>query len=123
MHPTKFRYIWPSSFRGENILKKANKKQELPVAAMFVNRSERHKQLQQRTFHKCFLPSFGTFGQTISEEKNFYIQPIRNKNRIWRPCLLMDRDEMSNLYRRPSMDASFQVSVHLAKWLQKRIIF
>jgi hypothetical protein len=29
-------------------------------------------------------------------------------------CLLMDRDEMSNLYRGPSIDASYQVSVHLA---------
>ena len=37
-----------------------------------------------------------------------------------RPCLLMDRDEMSILYRGPSIDASYQVSVHLAKWLQRR---
>jgi hypothetical protein len=27
----------------------------------------------------------------------------------------MDGDEMSNLYRGPSKDASYQVSVHLAK--------
>jgi hypothetical protein len=26
--------------------------------------------------------------------------------------LLMDRDEISNLYRGPSIDASYQVSVH-----------
>jgi hypothetical protein len=26
----------------------------------------------------------------------------------------MDRDEMSNVYRGPSIDASYQVSVHLA---------
>jgi hypothetical protein len=44
---------------------------ELPVAAMFVNGSEQHKQSQQRTFHRCFLSSFGTFGQTVSEQKNF----------------------------------------------------
>ena len=53
MLPTKFRFIWPSSFRGED----------------FKNR------------------------------------PIRNKNRLWQPCLLTDRDEMSNLYRGPSIDA------------------
>jgi hypothetical protein len=35
----------------------------------------------------------------------------------------MDRDGMSNLYRGPSIDASYQVSVHLAKRLQKRRIF
>jgi hypothetical protein len=27
----------------------------------------------------------------------------------------MDRDKMSNFYREPSMDASYQISVHLAK--------
>jgi hypothetical protein len=40
----------------------------------------------------------------------FRNEPIRNKNCLWRPCLLMDRDEMSNLYRGPSIDASYQVS-------------
>jgi hypothetical protein len=40
------------------------------VAAMFINGSGRNEQSQQRTFHKCFLPSFGSFGQTVSEEKN-----------------------------------------------------
>jgi len=32
----------------------------------------------------------------------------------------MDRDEMSNLYREPSIDASYQVSVHLAEGFQRR---
>jgi hypothetical protein len=27
---------------------------------------------------------------------------------------------MSKLYRGPSIDASYQVSVHLAKWFQRR---
>jgi hypothetical protein len=34
--------------------------------------------------------------------------------------LLTDQDEISNLYRGPSIDVSYQVSVHLAKQLQKR---
>jgi hypothetical protein len=46
---------------------------------------------------------------------NFKNQPIRNKNRLWRRWLLTDRDEMSILYRGPSIDASYQVSVHFAK--------
>ena len=25
----------------------------------------------KRTFHRCFLPSFSSFGQAVSEEKNF----------------------------------------------------
>jgi hypothetical protein len=39
MIPTKFRFIWPSGFRGEDLKKSANQKQELSVAAMFGNGS------------------------------------------------------------------------------------
>jgi hypothetical protein len=34
--------------------------------------------------------------------------------------LLTDRDEMSKLYRGPIINAIYQVSVHLAKQLQRR---
>ena len=54
------------------------------------------------------------------QRRYFRNQPIRNKNYLWRLCLWMDRDEMSNLYRGPSIDASYQVSVHLAKRFQRR---
>jgi hypothetical protein len=50
----------------------------------------------------------------------FRKQPIRNKNWLWQPCLLTDRNEMSNLYRGHAIDASYQVSVHLAKQFQRR---
>ena len=40
-------------------------------------------------------------------------RPIRNKNCPWRPCLSTDRDEMSNIYRRPSIVDSYQVSVFI----------
>ena len=158
MLPTKFRIIWPCGFRGD-FQKQTNQKQELPVVAMFVNGSGQNEQSLQKTFHRCFLPSFGSFGhviseekifrnrpirnknrlwwpcllmelerneyslqrtahrcflpsfgsfgQAVSEEKNFKNQSIRNKNCLWWPCLLMDRDGMSNLYRGPSIDASY----------------
>ena len=44
MLPTKFRFFWPSVFRGEDLKKSANQKQELPVAAMYVNGSGRNEQ-------------------------------------------------------------------------------
>jgi hypothetical protein len=44
MLPTNFRFIWPSGFREEDFLKSANQKQELPIAAMFVNGSELNEQ-------------------------------------------------------------------------------
>ena len=58
MLPTKFRFIWPSGFRGEDLKKSANQKQELPIAAMFVDGSGQNEQSLERTFHRCFLPSF-----------------------------------------------------------------
>ena len=63
MIPKKFRFIWPSGFRGEEFQKSTNQKQESPVAAMFVSGSGRNG---------------------------------------------------------PSLDASYQVSVHLAKRFPRR---
>ena len=106
---------------SEKILQKStNQKQDLPMAAMFVNESGRNEQSLQRTFNRCFLPSFGSFGQALSEENIFQNQPIRNKNCLWWPCLLMDRDKMSNLQRAPSINASYQVSLHLVERFQRR---
>jgi hypothetical protein len=70
--------------------------------------------------HRCFLPSFGSFGQTISEEKNFENQPIRNKNRLWRPCLLINRDEMSNLYS--GIKIAHVFPIHLQTWPPQAIL-
>jgi hypothetical protein len=67
--PTKFPFIWPSSFR-EDLKKSPNQKQELPVVAMFANGSGRNVQF----------------------------------------------------YRGPSIDASYQISVHLAKQFQRRFL-
>jgi hypothetical protein len=50
----------------------------------------------------------------------FRYRPIRNKNCLWWPCLLTDRDGMSNLHRGHSIDASCHVSVNLAKRFQRR---
>ena len=56
----------------------------------------------------------------LSFNRFFRNQSIRNKNCLWRPCLLTDRDKMRNVYRGPSIDASYQVSVHLDKRFQRR---
>ena len=120
MFPTKFRFIRTSGFRREDILKSTNQKKEFTVVAMFVNESERNEQSLQRTFHRCFLPSFSSFGKEVSEEKIFRNRPIRNKNCLWRPCLLANQDDMSNFHEGPAIDASYEVSVHFAKWFLRR---
>ena len=83
--------------------KSSNQKQELSMVTIFVNGSGRNEQSQQRTFHRCFLPSFGSIGQTVSEEKNiicsivFYFLLIFFTNfqlefeKRQRPCLMAVR--------------------------------
>jgi hypothetical protein len=55
-----------------------------------------------------------------SEERIFLNQPIRNKNFLWQPCLLTDREEMCNLYTGPCINASYQVSGHLVKRIRTK---
>ena len=71
-------------------------------------------------FGQLTKTSFGSFGQAVSEKKIFRNQPTRNKNFLWQPCLLTDPHEINNLYEGPSIDASYQVSVQLAKQFQGR---
>ena len=44
MFPLKFRFIWPSGFRGEDLKISTNQKQELPVVAIFDSGSGQNVQ-------------------------------------------------------------------------------
>jgi len=79
------------------------------------------KKTLYRAFHRCFLPNVGSFGYSVSEE--IFFRNNQGKNCLWWPCLLTDRDEMSNHYRGLSIDASYQGLVHLVKRFQRRICF
>jgi hypothetical protein len=50
----------------------------------------------------------------------FSYRSVNKHGRHRQFLFLMDRDGMSNLYRGPSIDASYQVSDHLDKWFQRR---
>ena len=51
----------------------------------------------------------------------FQYQPIRNQNGPWRPCLLKYQVELKKFNKWPLIDASCQISVHLAIQFHKRI--
>ena len=82
-----------------------------------------HQLISKGDNGKSYL-SFNSLGKSYLSFKQrrrfFRNQPIRNKNCLWRPCLITDRDKISILYREPSIDASYQVSVHLAEGFQRR---
>jgi hypothetical protein len=58
-----------------------------------------------------------------SEEKIVLKSTNQKQELPMAAMFLMDWNEMSILYRGPSKDASYHISIHLTKWLQKRRFF
>ena len=120
---------WTKRFQRRHLFQKStNQKQEFPVAVMLVNESGRNQQSLQMTFQGCFLPNVGSFSESgfrgeDSLGEKFRNRPKRNKYCLWWPCLLTNRDEMSNLYRGPSKDPSYQIVVHFGKAVSEENIF
>jgi hypothetical protein len=61
------------------------------------------------TFHSCYLSSFGSFGQAVSEEKIVY-ESTNQQHELPVLAMFVNRSKFSNLYRGPSIDATYHVS-------------
>ena len=123
MLPTKFRFIWPSGFREDFLeINQSQNKNCLWRPCLLTDRDEMSNLYRGPSIDASYQVLVH-LGKRFQRRSFFRNQPIRNKNCLWRPCLLTDHDEMSNIYRRPSQDASCQVSVHLAKRFQRRRFF
>ena len=90
----------PVSLTFHSALRKLNTQPSIHVYASYQVSVHLAKQFQRRRFFRYW--------------------PIRNKNCLWWPCLLTDRDEMSILHRGHSIDASCHVSVNLAQRFPRR---
>ena len=88
---------------------------------MFVNGSGRNEQFYREPSKDASYEVSIHLAKRF-QRRFFRNQQIRNKNCLWRPCLLMDRDKMSKVYKGPSIDASYQVSVHLAEGVSEEKI-
>ena len=97
-----------------------NQKQEWPVAAMFVNGSGKNEQSLLRTFHRCFLPSFGSFGLQFQRKRFLEIDQSETRIACSGHVCTWIGTKLALFYRGPPIDASYQVSVHLAKRFQRR---
>ena len=84
--------------------KSTNQKKELPVATIFDNGSMKRANFIEDL--PQILPTQFRFIWPSGFRDFFLNWPIRNKNCMWRPCLLTDQNEMSKLYRASFIDAS-----------------
>jgi hypothetical protein len=121
MLSTKFQIIWPSGFRGEDFFRNQpiRNKNCLWRPCFLTDQDEMSNLNRGPSIDASYQVSFH-LAKRFQRRKLKKNQSIRNKNHLWQPCLLTDRDRMSNLYRGPSIDASYQVSVYLAKLCQSR---
>ena len=72
MLSTKFRFIWPSGFRGEEFFlnQPIRNKNCLWRLSLLTDRDEMSNLSRGSAIDASYpLPSFGSFGQAVSEEK------------------------------------------------------
>jgi hypothetical protein len=126
MLPTHFQFAWLSGFIGEDYLGIDQSATRIPSAGHFLltNRDE----LSNSNLYG--IPSIDATYQVLvhldkwfKRGKCFRNRPISNNNCLWRACLLTDRGEIGNLYRRPAINASYQVSLPLSNNFQRRRFF
>ena len=123
MLPTKFQFIWPSSFREDFFRNQPIRNRNcLWWPCLLTDRDEMSNLYREPSIDASYQVSVHLVKQ-FQRRRFFRNQPIRNKNCLWWPGLLTDVDKMSNLHRGPSIDAAYQVSVHLTKQFQRRGFF
>ena len=105
MLPTKFQFIWESGFRGEDFFRNQpiKNKNGLWWPCLLTDRDEMSTINRGLSIDASYQVSVH-LPKRFQRRRFFLNRPIRNKNYPWWPCLLMDRDNMSNLYKRPSID-------------------
>jgi hypothetical protein len=93
-----------------NVNSRLLKKQIKKKKKMFVNGSKRNV---EGPLWELLIPFWSVNKHGHHRQFLFLI------GRFLKQMFVNDRDKMSNLYRGPPIDASYQVSVHLAKRFQK----
>jgi hypothetical protein len=123
MPPTKLWFIWPSSFREEEFYNRPIRYKNCLWWPCLLTNWDKMSKLYRGPSKDASYQVSVHLGKQFQSRRFFRNQPIRNKNGLWWPCLLTDWIYMSIIYRGLSKDASYQVSIHLAKRFQRRRYF
>jgi hypothetical protein len=121
MLPTKFRFIWPSGFRGEELKQIDQSETRIAFGGHVCSRIGRKCAILIKDLPEMLPTKLRIIWLSGFREDFFRNRPIRNKNCLWQPCLLTDRDKMNNLYRWHFIDASYQVSFLFGQAVAEKI--
>ena len=121
MLPTKFQFIWESSFRGEDFFRNQpiRNKNGLWWPCLLTHRDEMSHLYRGHSINAVYQVSVH-LAKLFQRRRFKKIGQSEKNNCLWRPCLLIDWDKICNLQRETPIDASYQVSVHLAEGFQRR---
>ena len=120
--PTKFQFIQLSGFRRRRFSRnrQIRDKNCWWRQCLFTDRDEIRNLYRGPSIDASYQASF-YFPKRFQIRIFVFIRPNRNNNCLWRPCLLPDLNKMSIHSRGPYIDASYQVSLHLAQQFQRII--
>jgi hypothetical protein len=75
---------------------------------------------ERRTSYFLYIPILAEGGGGGIKISTSHSDKKEIKNCLWWPCLLTDRDEISNLYGVPFIHATYQVSTHWTNGFERR---
>ena len=119
MLPTNYRFILAKQFQIRRFLEIDQSKTRIACGSHVCIWIKMSNLYRGSSIDASYQVSYH-LAKWLQRKSCFRNRPIRNKNCLWRPCLLIDRDEMSNRYRGPPIDVSYKVSVRLVKQFQRR---
>ena len=118
---TKFWFIWPNGFR-EDFLEINHSETRIACGGpCLLTYQDEMSNLNRGYSIDTYYQVSVHLAKWFQRRRFFRNRPIRNKNCLWRPCLLTDGDKIIILYGGPFIDASYQVSIHLAKVVTEKI--